>query len=202
TYTTRYVYAAAGSLRQLTNHLGHVTTNTYDLLGRKTQMQDPNMGTWTYAYDAAGGLIRQTDAKGQTLEFTYDALGRMVRKRYPSLQEITWTFDDPAVAYSKGRLTRVVDLVTDTRFTYDALGRVTQTRRLLDGVTYTMTQTYDALGRVTSQTFPDSEMVTFAFNEAGWLQAVPGYVSSITYNALGQQTGLTYANGITTAFDY
>lgn len=202
TYTTTYAYDAGGSLGRVTDHVGHVTTNTYDLLGRKTQMQDPNMGTWTYGYDVAGSLISQTDANGQTLTFTYDALGRMVRKRYPNLAEITWTFDDPAVAYSRGRLTRVVDLATDTRFTYDALGRVTQTRRVLDGVTYTMRQTFDALGRVTSQTFPDGETVTFAFNEAGWLQSVPGYVSEITYNARGQQAALTYANGIATTFTY
>ena len=202
TYTTRYAYDAAGGLRQVTNHAGHVTATTYDLLGRKTRMQDPTVGTWTYTYDAAGSLLTQTDAKNQTLRFTYDTLGRMVRKLYPSSQEITWTFDDPTVAYSKGRLTRVVDLATDTRFTYDALGRVTQTRRTLDGVTYVMSQAWDALGRLTSQTFPDGETVSYTFNEAGWLQTVPGYISNITYNARGQQTTLTHANGIVTAFTY
>jgi RHS repeat-associated protein len=202
TYATTHTYNAAGSLLQVTNHVGHVTTNTYDLLGRKTQMQDPNMGTWIYTYDAAGSMLTQRDAKNQTLTFQYDALGRVKKKIYPNLQEITWTYDDPAVLYSKGRVTRVVDLATVTTFQYDKMGRATQTQRTLDAVTYTMSQTYDALSRVTTQTFPDGEIVSFNFNEGGWLQSIPGYVTNINYNARGQQTSLTYANGIATTFTY
>jgi YD repeat-containing protein len=72
---------------------------------------------------------------------------------------IRWHYDGPGL-YSQGRLTQVQDLATETSFTCDPLGRVTQTRRLLDGVTYVMTQSYDAVGRVVSQTFPDGKSVS------------------------------------------
>jgi RHS repeat-associated protein len=165
-------------------------------------MQDPNKGTWLYAYDLGGNLVSQTDARGQTITLTYDALGRLTRKRYPSGQELAWTYDDPAVPYARGRLTRVDDLATVTRFAYDRLGRVTQTQRTLDATTYVMSQTYDAMDRVTSRTFPDGETVTYLFNDAGWLQSVPGYVTAITYNARGQVVSEQAANGITTTSTY
>jgi RHS repeat-associated protein len=202
TYATTYAYDATGALVRVTNHLGHVTTMTYDSLGRKVALQDPNMGSWSYSYDLTGNMVSQTDAKNQTLTFTYDLQGRILTKRYPSGAQVQWAYDEPAVLYSKGRLTTMTDPETVTSFSYDPLGRVTQTSRLLDGTTYTMAQTYDALGRVTSRTFPDGETVTYTFNEAGWLSSMPNYVTSITYNARGQRTQVQYANGTTSTWTY
>jgi RHS repeat-associated protein len=202
TYVTTYQYDDAGSLIEVKNHVNHSTTMAYDLLGRKIAMEDPNMGTWNYAYDLGGNLTSQTDEKGQTITFTYDLQSRMLTKRYPNNQQITWTYDDPAVPYSKGRLTRVVDLTATTKFFYDQLGRVAQTQRILNGVTYTMSQVYDALGRVTSETFPDTESISYSYNQAGWVSAISGYVNSITYNARSQKTQLQYANGVTTNWTY
>lgn len=202
TAATTYTYDATGGLGRVTNHLGHPTTMTYDLLGRKVAMQDPNVGNLSYSYDLRGNLVSQTDAKGQTLTFTYDLLGRVLTKHYPGGAEILWTYDDPAVPYSKGRTTRVADLATISSFTYDPIARVTQVSRLLDGSTYTLGLVYDALGRVTSKTFPDGETVTYTFNDAGWLSAIPGYLSGITYNARGQQTQLQFANAVTSTRSY
>ena len=202
TYTTTYQYDAVGSLTRIQNHLGNVTTIGYDLLGRKTSMQDPNMGFWTYGYDLGGNLTSQTDAKNQTLTFGYDPQGRVQTKQYPGGAQIAWTYDDPTVQFSKGRLTRVVDLAADTRFGYDALGEVVQTTRIIDGVTYTMSQTYDALGQVTTRTFPDGETVTYSYNSAGWLAAVTGYVDAIGYNARGQRVNVWYSNGAVSSFVY
>ena len=202
TAVTTYTYDAAGGLGRVTNHLGHQTTMTYDLLGRKVAMQDPNVGNLSYSYDVGGNLLSQTDAKGQTLTFTYDLRGRVLTKRYPGGAEILWTYDDPAVPYSKGRATRGAGLATSSSFTYDPIARVTQVSRLLDGSTYTLGLVYDALGRVASKTFPDGETVTYTYNDAGWLSAIPGYLPGITYNARGQQTQLQFANGVTSTRSY
>ena len=68
----------------------------------------------SYAFLTLGGL--QTDPNGQTLTFTYDLQGRLRTKTYPGGQQVVWTYDDSAVAYSKGRLTKVEDLATATSF--------------------------------------------------------------------------------------
>lgn len=119
------------------------------------------------------------NCRTQTITFTYDLQGRLLTKRYPDARQIAWTYDDPGVAFSKGRLTRVVDLSATTNLSYDQVGRVTQTQRVIDGVTHTMSQSYesyDALGRVVNETFPDTETVTYSYNEAGWLSSVSAYV--------------------------
>ena len=65
-----------------------------------------------------------------------------------------------------------------------------------------MSQVYDALGRVVSETFPDNEIVTYNYNQAGWLSSVDFYVNSITYNARGQRTQIQYANNATSTMEY
>ncbi|MBI4528352.1 MAG: hypothetical protein HY695_31545, partial [Deltaproteobacteria bacterium] len=220
TYVTTYQYDAAGSLRFVTDHLTHVTEMRYDPVGRKTYMQDPNTGTSTYSYDLGGNLLGQTDAKNQTLCFSYDNLSRpLTRKRGTDTSctgttttFVTWTYDTsflPGTNYSVGRVTQVEDLSVITKFRYDEIGQVTEAQRTLNGQTYTMLQGYDALGRITSETFPDQDTVTYTYNEAGWLNRIIGYIdhascapNCISYNARGQKTSLTYANGLTTNWIY
>ncbi|PYN56685.1 MAG: hypothetical protein DMD94_06785 [Candidatus Rokuibacteriota bacterium] len=202
TNATTYAYDGAGALVRVTNALGHVTNLTYDLVGRRIATSDPNVGTTTYSYDLGGNLIGQTDARHQTLTFTYDLLGRRLTRTHPGLAEVQWTYDDPAVANGTGRVTQVADASTLTTFGYDAMGRVVELRRRLDATTYTMFLGYNALGQVVMRTFPDGEVVPYSFNEAGWLAAIPGWVSSIAYNARGQQTELRHANGVTSTWTY
>jgi len=63
---TSYTYNAAGDMLTITDHEGNTTTNTYDTLGRKISMDDPDMGYWEYEYDANGNLISQTDERTDT----------------------------------------------------------------------------------------------------------------------------------------
>ncbi len=72
-----YAYDAAGNLISSTDALNKVTTMSYDVRGRKTQMNDPNMGLWKYAYNVLGELIWQRDAVGNTSTLSYDSLGRI-----------------------------------------------------------------------------------------------------------------------------
>src|SRR5260221_7866115 len=69
-----------------------VTSLSYDLRGRKTQMTDKDMGTWYYYYNALGELIRQTDAKSQTTTMLYDLLGRMTHRGEQDLVS-DWYYD-------------------------------------------------------------------------------------------------------------
>ena len=80
---TTYAYNVTDELTKVTDAAGNLTTISYDDLGRKISMTDPDMGSWSYTYDAVGNLIEQTDAKSQVIEFAYDKLNRLVRKWYP-----------------------------------------------------------------------------------------------------------------------
>ena len=49
-------------LTKVTDAADNITTISYDELGRKTSMTDPDMGSWSYSDDAVGNLVEQTDA--------------------------------------------------------------------------------------------------------------------------------------------
>jgi RHS repeat-associated protein len=76
-HLTSYTYDGADRLLGVTDPIGAQTTITYDLLGRKTGLADPDMGIWSYGYDNAGNLTSQTDARGQVTLYSYDALNRL-----------------------------------------------------------------------------------------------------------------------------
>jgi len=78
--TVSYTYEPFGNLATTTDALGNVTTLGYDLLGRKTALNDPDMGSWSYGYDNLGQLLSQTNAKGQVATMSYDVLGRMTQR--------------------------------------------------------------------------------------------------------------------------
>ncbi len=115
---------------------GATTSLSYDLGGRKLQMNDPDMGVWNYAYDALGNLTRQADARGQRICLYYDGLNRLTGKQYrtddacptsnPSLN-VTYAYDDStptAGQYGRGYRTGMVDPSGSAAWRYDARGRV------------------------------------------------------------------------------
>ncbi len=84
--TSEYKYDA----RDLLTDVWQETSNTppddvhtsimYDHAGRKTQMTDPDMGTWLYGYDAAGNMKWQRDSRLNYTCFYYDELNRLTHR--------------------------------------------------------------------------------------------------------------------------
>ncbi|MCR4308079.1 MAG: hypothetical protein NUV80_05980 [Candidatus Berkelbacteria bacterium] len=208
--TTTYEYNALGNLIKLTDTESNQTTMTYDTLGRKLTMNDPDMGSWSYSYDANGNLMSQTDAKSQTITFTYDALNRTTRKIYPVGSDTVYTYDETFSTNPTGRLTSLTDSTGNTKYYYDEQGRTVKTIKTVDTTSYTTETTYDALSRTTSVTYPDSKKVNYTYDTGGNLLTVTDdvgsgsttYASYTGYNALGQIEGVTYGNGVDTAYTY
>jgi YD repeat-containing protein len=92
-------YDAAGRLLRTLDPASNQLTFTYDGLGRKKHMTDPDMSAWDYDYDANGNLTLQIDAKGQIIQLSYDALNRITRKDLPpnglsvGLEDTTYFYD-------------------------------------------------------------------------------------------------------------
>ena len=53
---TYYEYDELGNLTQVTDEADNETGMGYDMLGRKTWMNDPDMGSCIYTYDAVDNL--------------------------------------------------------------------------------------------------------------------------------------------------
>ncbi len=184
--TTLYLYDSEGNLITTIDAHGNTTTITYDKLGRKTAMDDPDMGVWNYAYDLNGNLASQTDAKGQSIHFTYDALNRLVNKTDNAALNVDYTYDDPFVTNAKGRLTQAQYPGGNTRFVYDELGRELQSVKEMNSRAHEVNRGYDALNRLAHVQYPDGENAAYRYNTAGQIEAVasdPTLFSSVSLSA-------------------
>ena len=162
---TRYGYDSEGGLVKVIDTNGDTTIITYDKLGQKTSVDDPDMGLWQYTYDLNGNLKTQTDAKNHTINFDYDAINRLKLKWDDQGIDNSYTYDDQPNA--TGRLTKVTFTDGERRFEYDALGRTIQEDRVIDDNLYPVRYQYNALDAVDHIQYPDSGEVFYQYDNAG-----------------------------------
>jgi RHS repeat-associated protein len=193
---SRYEYDPAGSVKKIatgtlvngawlspttaTSPPPTVITVSYDDLGRKTQVVDPDRGTWTYAWDGLSRLRFQTDANGTVTRQDYDGIGRVTDRTATatgqSPQGAHWTWDQSR----KGVLDRV-DSTSDgyiRLYLYDSLMRpyrVTTILPALDALQGGGTRTlvvdhgYDRnTGQLRGTRYPGGETVVFEYTPQGY----------------------------------
>jgi len=174
-----YSYDTLGNLIQVIAAKGNTeqntTTMTYDSLSKKRTMTDPDLGYWTYVYDKSGNLISQTDAKNQTIAFNYDGLNRLIQKIYPD-RTVTLTYDDIAVPYCKGKLTKVSDpsggeAKEDLVLEYDLLQRAKKNKKKIGVEEVTFEKSYDSAGKVITIKYlagtPNEKTYSYEYDVAG-----------------------------------
>ena len=213
---TIYAYDTLGNLLSVTDAKGSLTTMSYDALGRKGAMNDPDMHNVSYVYDALGQLTKQTDAKNIPFAFTYDAIGRILTKKRADngADSVPYTYD-MATGFGKGRLAKATYTAGSASFNYDAIGEEITSSKLIGTTTYNVTRTYDALGRIKTLVYPDSKgTAVYGYNLAGQLSSVQlkvtvgttstmqNIVNGIDYTANGSIQKITYGNGAVAAYVY
>lgn len=124
----------------------------YDVLGRRTLLDDPNLGELHDVYNAFGELEEQTAANGVTRTFDYDDLGRIEQR---NTEDGVDHFEYGTATGERGRLVMAgsADGV-DWTSTYDALGRPETTSYAFNGEAWTIEQTYDGVGRPLDTWYP------------------------------------------------
>lgn len=164
--TTRYANDELNRLVSMTDAQGNITTLTYDWLGRKTGMDDPDMGIWTYQYNPTGTLHQQTDARTETLTFGYDALNRLISKTGSGVNT-GYTYGSTPGNY--GFRIGMTDSSGASTWSYSNFGRTVTEVRALTGASssQSMTTTSDWLGRPLSMTYPDGEELTYTYDALG-----------------------------------
>jgi RHS repeat-associated protein len=205
---------------------------SYDLGGRKTGMQDADMGNWVYEYDAPSNLLRQTDAKAQTTCLYYDLLGRLLGKNYQSNATCPGSASTYTVAYGydaadednngQGQRTSMQDLSGSTTWEFDLRGRVIHEQKTiqdpigsLDLGTYHTWYAYHADDSLSQMVLPNQETLDYSYYTAGGLQGVSTlesdangdhqryhYTDQISYDEAGRLTGRTFGNGVLQTYAY
>ena len=192
------------------------TTLTYDFAGRKTAMNDPDMGTWTYGYDFLGNLTSQTDARNCITTLGYDSLNRLRQKTFsgtncPNTTSILYSYDDTLNGnYGIGQRTGMVDASGSTAWRYNARGQLEQeTRTITNGGTFVTHWGYNSAGLLTSMQYPSNndsglgEQVMYSYLPQMALNSMfvgtppgdPIYVQGTSYDAAGRPTLRSVGSG-------
>ena len=220
-------YDAFGNLIQTKDARGNLILVQFDTRGRKTQMTDPDTGTWGYCYDALGQLKAQQSpnmrtsqtssacpantgstvaavAVAQWTTMAYDVLGRLTQRIEPEYTS-TWTFDKYAsgAACNKG-VGKLCEVVTSNgvnrKMVYDSLGRPVNTRTTItSGPSFAAAVAYDgATGRVASQLYPTGLQVLYSYTSRGFLEKLT-LGTAITVNPLPSTVGAAPSAGASLA---
>jgi len=218
-----YTYDLLNHLKTATR--GGVTTEIkYDNAGRKLGMDDPDMGMagvigddlwgWNYEYDALGSLTKQTDARGQRICLYYDSLSRLTGKHYrtddncPSNPTYDVTYGYDSGANGKGRRTSMNDASGSTSWLYDARGRAIQENKVISNQSFSTSWTYNSADLPVNMTYPDTETLTYAYDNQGLLDSVTSntggaYIADTQYDKAGRITSMDYgASVIRKTFNY
>ncbi|MDR0782111.1 MAG: FG-GAP-like repeat-containing protein [Pseudomonadales bacterium] len=177
--TIDYTYDASGNLTSLKTN-GVTTALTYDALGRRLSLNDPDQGIWTYQYNAFGDLTQQQDAANAKTTFSYDTLGRPTQRQDQKggqiESDVRWTYGTKASANEVGLLTQEEDLSNGylQLYAYDGRGRLLQTLTSLgqngsDG-DYAEYHTYDQFGRPFQSIDASGHGIQILYNNSGYRQ--------------------------------
>jgi RHS repeat-associated protein len=191
-WVVSYLYRPTGELWKLRRSIAgtqYETVMSYDDLGRKIAMTDPDMGSWTYEVNAAGETYRQIGARGTCTYSQYDAQGRMWRRTdYANnsctgapTHEARWNHDTAGFGiggladeaqYENGAntLSRV--------YQYDSLSRPTRIDTVQDGRSYVQRSTFDQFGRAFQSFFKSSNDNLYEVGEQQFYNA-QGYQNAI-----------------------
>ncbi len=196
-YKTEYKYNALGNLILINDSQSNLFNFTYDTLGRKTKLSDPDLGIWTYEYDANGNLIKQTDANGKIVTLQYDSLNRITKKNSTGIS-IVYAYD----TVKNGTLTKVTTALGDKTFTYDNRYRIKSIKDQRFGLTFTNNFTYDSADRIINSILTDGTTVNYNYTDSGNIESISNALKQNTYNELNLPKRRQYLSGIDTNFTY
>ncbi|TMQ12501.1 MAG: hypothetical protein E6J91_20700, partial [Deltaproteobacteria bacterium] len=226
---TEYGYDAVDQLLTVLDDHGNVTRVTYDLAGRTRFLDTPDAGEVETIYDAASNVTRRITANlrasSQAIAYDY-SFTRRIAIHYPNFPEndVTYEYGSPALLGQPGnrvgRIVKVTDASGSEVRAYNQLGDLSEETKTVASHTqgnsdnspevWTTHYLYDTWGRLQQMTYPDGEVLTYAYDSGGLVHAVTGvklgvttpYVQRLEYDEFGQRAFLRVGNGAETAYSY
>ncbi len=137
---------------------------TYDMMGNRTQLIDPDLGTVSWQYDNNGQVTQKTDGRGKVSTFEYDPLGKRTRE----------TVDGVVTDYVYDRTNHHLLLQkrqgNTRRYVYDNKRRLTAEGTHISGETDTLytSYAYDSCDRIGSMTLPYGKTVSYTYDDNGY----------------------------------
>ena len=227
---TTYEYDEYGNQTKISEPLGKETTFTYDIMGRmltKTEkIDDSTSRTTTYEYNLDGKQTKIIYEDGSYEEFHYDCCDiDWKRDRNGNYTYYTYNGTHNVTAEMKGdRITEYeydendnLSIITVsnepynpqiTEYSYDVAGRRMEEKRLGSGMDLITQFTYNGVSKVeTKKQKLDDRWITTRYyyddmNRVSEIIAPMNAETQYGYDANGNQTSVTNAEGRTTYYDY
>ena len=218
--STSFEYDGIQRLVRVTDTEGNVTTSTYDMGDRRTEVNHPASGITSFTYDALGNVLTKQTAnlakEGKFITYDYD-YQRLTGINYPDHPENNVKYYYGGRNASQNRIGRLMlreDGTGAIEYFYGKMGEVTKTRRTMIVpnqaiATYVTQWTYDSHNRLLEMIYPDEEKVTYSYNLGGLLEKVRGeksygydYITKLGYDKFEQRSYLKYCNGAETFYTY
>jgi RHS repeat-associated protein len=205
-----------GSVRGFRDANGNQKVQTRDLLGRVTQVVDPDQGTWAFTYNADNLPERVERADGHVIRREYDDLGRKTAEwdeDDEAATRATFSYDKaddcPAItcSFTAHRLVKTtyplpeVGEGTDV-FGYDERGQIITSARIFGDIALMQHAVYDNAGRQLEHVYPGDRSLTFSLDGLGRTTGIDGFLSDLAYNDRGLLSSYTYANGVRTDMEF
>lgn len=206
---TRYLYDPNGNLTDVVDPLNVVTHNEFDALNRRTATiqnyrpplvadSETNVRTG-FGYDLAGNLTRVTDPKGNVTRYDFDAAHRLI--------QITDATGHSYAPYDYDKVdnrTVVRDANGNpTLYLFDGLNRPV---RQTDPEGHVETYTYDRIGNrrtvADGRTFLTETQYDPLNRPVKIIAALPGVMTTMTYDAVGTLKTRTDPAGHTETFTH
>ncbi len=219
--TTTFVYDAAGRLTGATDPGGVTNTVAYDSLNRQVALSVAD-GTRVYSqrtldYRDTDRSVHVADAAGNRIAFAFDARGRVTHKDVSTgggpFESTTFAYDDPAAAFGLDRLCSVLLPSGDGEaYGYDAYGNLASHVRRIGAESYAVRRTFTPQRFVSATEYPDGARSLTVYTPASRIARLAfaqhpdaplqTHVEYGAFDASGNPTEATYANGITEARPY
>lgn len=208
-------YNAFSEPAQTRDANGHVSTTSYDLLGRVTETATPSYtapgqatgapAVTRYEYDALGHATGVTNPRGATTRHRYDQLGRLVETTDPNPEHGDQPGGKWRYTYTPAgeQLSVTNPTGARTEATYDGLGRqitATQLERYPEPAAYTTAVRYDDNDNPITAISPTNDIRRNAYDKLNQRIASTdpaGVVTQYGYNATGTQVRQSDGSGKT-----
>jgi RHS repeat-associated protein len=208
---TQYRYDAMGRLAEMADPAGATRRQDRDLLGRLVKIDDPDSGLTTFEYDDADNPVRQVDGRGIAVRKAWDGTNRLVAE-WAEADETgtrivrTW---DRRGACAADRCTNVAGHLASVaypveagtgseRYGYTLRGKVSYLGQNIGGRLLESRTLYDGADRAAGNVFPTGRQIDVTLDGADRLVGIPGYITSVAYDANGLPLSLGMANGTVT----
>ena len=192
---------------------GHDETRiemTYDALGNRTSLNDPNYGLTTYEYNAFNQMTKQVTPKQDETCLFYDAAGNLVKRIEKDKQTNQTETTEWLYGQEKGQRGLLIKIKAPNQtidYSYDNLCRLKKTTEHRGEEEYQTTYTFDKASRVSKITYPTGYAINYCYTSEGNVRNLVGPNSLLLWkasesNTMMQPTKTITGNGYVTHYEY